>query len=82
MTTRVEKILICHIHYTDNIDMGFETTEEIMAEELEKQRRKLREMTSTLEQQYQMLRLIVQVSVFACQMCSFTKIKLFLTFCI
>lgn len=42
--------------------MGFETTEEIMAEELEKQRRKLREMTSTLEQQYQMLRLIVQVS--------------------
>lgn len=46
---------------SDNIDMGFETTEEIMAEELEKQRRKLRDMTSTLEQQYQMLRLIVQV---------------------
>lgn len=82
MTTRVKKILICHIHYTDNIDMGFETTEEIMAEELEKQRRKLREMTSTLEQQYQMLRLIVQVSWFARQMCSFTKIKLFLIFCI
>lgn len=45
------------------MDMGFETTEEIMAEELEKQRRKLREITSTLEQQHQMLRLIVQVCV-------------------
>lgn len=41
--------------------MGFETTEEIMAEELDKQRRKLRDITSTLEQQSQMLRLIVQV---------------------
>lgn len=82
MPARVEKTLIFHIHYTDNIDMGFETTEEIMAEELEKQRRKLREITSTLEQQYQMLRLIVQVSVLARQMCSFSKIKLFLTFCI
>lgn len=46
--------------------MGFETTEEIMAEELEKQRRKLRDMTSTLEQQYHMLRLIVQVSFNVC----------------
>lgn len=43
--------------------MGFETTEEVMAEELEKQRRKLRDITTTLEQQYHMLRLIVQVSV-------------------
>lgn len=52
-----------HIHklFADNIDMGFDTTEEIVAEELEKQRRKLRDITSTLEQQHQMLRLIVQV---------------------
>lgn len=41
--------------------MGFETTEEIVAEELEKQRRKLRDMTAILDQQHQMLRLIVQV---------------------
>lgn len=41
--------------------MGFETTEEIMAEELEKQRRKLRDITQTLDQQYHMLRLIIQV---------------------
>lgn len=45
----------------DNIDMGFDTTEEIVAEELEKQRRKLRDITATLDQQHQMLRLIVQV---------------------
>lgn len=48
--------------FLDNLDMGFETTEEIVAEELEKQRRKLRDMTASLEQQHQMLRLIVQVS--------------------
>ena len=41
--------------------MGFDTTEEIVAEELEKQRRKLRDITSTLDQQHQLLRLIVQV---------------------
>lgn len=41
--------------------MGFETTEEIVAEELEKQRRKLRDINAALEQQHQMLRLIVQV---------------------
>lgn len=41
--------------------MGFETTDEILADELEKQRRKLNTITSTLEQQHQMLRLIVQV---------------------
>lgn len=40
--------------------MGFETTEEVLADELEKQRRKLNTITSTLEQQHQMLRLIVQ----------------------
>lgn len=50
----------------DNLDMGFETTEEIVAEELEKQRRKLREITATLDQQHQMLRLIVQVRFFIC----------------
>ncbi|XP_055299666.1 transient receptor potential cation channel subfamily A member 1 isoform X2 [Sitodiplosis mosellana] len=44
----------------NNIDMGFETTDEILADELEKQRRKLNTMASTLEQQHQMLRLIVQ----------------------
>lgn len=44
--------------------MGFETTEEIMAEEMEKQRRKLREITQTLDQQHQMLRLIVQVQIY------------------
>lgn len=41
--------------------MGFETTEEILADELEKQRRKLNGITTTLELQHQMLRLIVQV---------------------
>lgn len=50
--------------FSDNIDMGFETTEEIVAEELEKQRRKLRDMTAILDQQHQMLRLIVQVGFF------------------
>lgn len=43
------------------MDIGFESTEEIVTDELEKQRRKLREITSTLDQQHQMLRLIVQV---------------------
>lgn len=41
--------------------MGFDTTEEILADEMEKQRRKLRYITSTLEQQHHMLHLIVQV---------------------
>lgn len=45
--------------------MGFETTDEILADELEKQRRKLNTITSTLEQQHQMLRLIVQVGQFS-----------------
>lgn len=48
------------------MDMGFDTTEEIVAEELEKQRRKLRDITSTLDQQHQMLRLIVQVRSIFC----------------
>lgn len=45
----------------DYIDIGFDTTEEILADEMEKQRRKLRDITTTLEQQHHMLRLIVQV---------------------
>ncbi|XP_031632673.1 transient receptor potential cation channel subfamily A member 1 isoform X3 [Contarinia nasturtii] len=44
----------------NNIDMGFETSEEILADEMEKQRRKLQSITTTLEHQHQMLRLIVQ----------------------
>lgn len=41
--------------------MGFETSEEIMADEMEKQRRKLRDISQTLDTQHQLLRLIVQV---------------------
>lgn len=44
-----------------NMDMNFESSEEIMAEEMEKHRRKLRDITATLDQQHQMLRLIIQV---------------------
>lgn len=50
-----------HGFVSDNIDIGFDTTEEILAEEMEKQRHQLRDITTTLEQQHQMLRLIVQV---------------------
>lgn len=46
---------------SDNIDIAFDTTEEILADEMDKQRRKLRDISTTLEQQHHMLRLIVQV---------------------
>lgn len=46
---------------TGCIDISFDSTEEIVAEELEKQRRKLREITQTLDVQHQLLRLIIQV---------------------
>lgn len=44
-----------------NMDMGFETNEEMVSDELERQRRKLREISASLEYQHQLLRLIVQV---------------------
>lgn len=47
--------------YLANMDINFDSNEEVVADELEKQRRKLREITSSLEQQHQLLRLIVQV---------------------
>lgn len=37
-----------------------DTQEEFLGEELDKQRRKLKEIGATLEQQHQMLRLIIQ----------------------
>lgn len=46
------------------MDIGFDSTEEIMTDEMEKQRRKLRDITATLDQQHQMLRLIIQVCMF------------------
>lgn len=45
------------------MELSFETSEEMMAGEMDKQRRRLRDITQTLEQQHQMLRLIVQVRV-------------------
>lgn len=41
--------------------MVLDTNEDFMVTELEKQKRKLREITQTLEQQHHLLRLIVQV---------------------
>lgn len=45
-----------------NLDMNFESNEELMASELEKQRKKLRDISYTLDQQHHLLRLIIQVS--------------------
>lgn len=42
--------------------MGFDTNEEIVVDELEKQKRKLKDISATLDQQHQLLRLIIQVS--------------------
>lgn len=39
-----------------------DTNEDYLTEEMDKQRRKLREITSTLDQQHQLLRLIIQVN--------------------
>lgn len=44
-----------------NLDMNFESNEELMASELEKQRKKLRDINYTLDQQHHLLRLIIQV---------------------
>lgn len=41
--------------------MVFDTNEEVVSEELEKQRKKLRDISHTLDQQHQLLRLIIQV---------------------
>lgn len=41
--------------------MNFDSNEELMASELDKQRKKLREISGSLEQQHQLLRLIIQV---------------------
>lgn len=41
--------------------MNFESNEELMASELEKQRKKLRDINYTLDQQHHLLRLIIQV---------------------
>lgn len=38
-----------------------ETNEDYLTEELNKQRRKLKEISGTLDQQHQLLRLIIQV---------------------
>lgn len=45
------------------IDMNFESNDEVITTELEKQRKKLNDMTSTLERQHQLLRLIIQVNI-------------------
>lgn len=39
-----------------------DSQEDFLSDELDKQRRRLKEMGTTLEQQHQMLRLIIQVS--------------------
>lgn len=44
--------------------MSFDSNEELMASELEKQRKKLRDISYTLDQQHQLLRLIIQVRLF------------------
>lgn len=50
------------------MQMSLDTTEEIVAHELDKQRRKLRDITTTLDVQHQLLRLIIQVK-FDIQFC-------------
>lgn len=44
-----------------NLDMSFDSNEEVMASEMEKQRKKLRDISYILDQQHQLLRLIIQV---------------------
>lgn len=43
------------------LEISFDTTEEMVADEMETQRRKLREISKTLDVQHQLLRLIIQV---------------------
>lgn len=43
------------------IEMVLDTNEDFIVTELEKQKRKLREISLTLEQQHHLLRLIIQV---------------------
>lgn len=45
-----------------NMDINFDSNEEQMTNEMEKQRRKLRDIGHTLDQQHQLLRLIIQVT--------------------
>lgn len=44
-------------------DIMMDSQEDYLSDELDKQRRRLKEIGSTLEQQHQMLRLIIQVSI-------------------
>lgn len=46
---------------TANLDMNFDSNEELISSEMEKQRKKLRDMGHILDQQHQLLRLIIQV---------------------
>lgn len=50
--------LLCHVAVLDNIP---ESNEDILGEELMKTKQKLKDITSALETQHMLLRLVVQV---------------------
>lgn len=43
------------------MDLMMDTNDDYLTEELDKQRKKLKDISGTLEQQHQLLRLIIQV---------------------
>lgn len=48
--------------YLGSVDMMMDNNEDYLSEEMDKQKRKLRDIGSVLENQHQLLRLIIQVS--------------------
>lgn len=59
MSVKLLSLLFC-IGGMDILD----TNEDYLTEEMDKQRRKLKDISSTLDQQHQLLRLIIQVCSF------------------
>lgn len=52
---------IMHLYIVAGMDLMMDTNEDYLTEELDKQRKKLKDISGTLEQQHQLLRLIIQV---------------------
>lgn len=66
--------------YLATVDMMLDNQEDYLTEELEKQKKKLRDISNVLENQHQLLRLIIQVSQFKKKILSIFKLKLSLFF--
>lgn len=50
-----------HFNLTASLEMVLDSKEDYVTSEMEKQKRKLKDMSKLMEQQHQLLRLIVQV---------------------